>query len=336
MKNLAIIFFLALLVPVCPLNVFSHSAHKSGHDKKSVNKIPDASNYIHSAGHLPGITWVDDIHPIFVRNECGHCHTQGNEATVENLQEFALGIIDKNNPDNPYFSYHELVYSEGNEILQTGERFRDGQCCWPKDYPLDQQRRIWIGYPERSALLRKLDHDYYDWNSPPNNLHGGLKLLWGVPMPMWHPNEKNEGKESAFSENYKIVPFWKRIGNTKKFTLPPLIPSFDRMLIRYWIQNAIQLQSESGFEVLLKDKNNSALTNFTFYLVGNYTSPFRQEIADIIPLQTNNRGVEKITFPQESIVSYEWFIFKEKPGPKVKHHKILIEPGSVVNKTIIF
>jgi hypothetical protein len=118
-------------------------------------------------GELPGITWADDIHPIFVRNKCGHCHTRGKEVIAEGFEELALGIIDPEDENNAYYSYHELVYTEGPPQIQDGESLRDGQCCWPRDYPQEQQRRIWIGSPEQSVLMHKLEHDYYDRDRPP-------------------------------------------------------------------------------------------------------------------------------------------------------------------------
>lgn len=149
-------------------------------------KKDDAAPLQVKSGRLPGITWQDDIHPIFLRNRCGECHTRGKEAVVDRLKHFALGLIDPESPENPYFSYHELVYAEGQPLIMKGERLRDGQCCWPRNDPAHQQRRIWIGHPEKSALIRKLDRDYYDSNRPPRFLEEGLDLLWGMPMPMFH------------------------------------------------------------------------------------------------------------------------------------------------------
>ena len=56
-----------------------------------------------SQGRLPGVTWVDDIHPIFVKNKCEHCHTRGREAIAEGFKDFALGIIDPNDENNAYY-----------------------------------------------------------------------------------------------------------------------------------------------------------------------------------------------------------------------------------------
>ena len=97
------------------------------------------------SGWLPGITWADDIHPIFIRNKCGNCHTRGQEDVVEGLNQFSLGIIDLEDTVNPYFSYRELVYIQGAPLIMDGETLRDGQCCWPKGFPADRQRRIWLG-----------------------------------------------------------------------------------------------------------------------------------------------------------------------------------------------
>lgn len=93
---------------------------------------------------------------------------RGNEIIVDVLQEFALGMIYPKDLGNAYYSYHELVYAEGPPHIQKGETFRDGQCCWPKDYPPHKQRRIWLGHAERSVIVRKLEQDYYDWENHPD------------------------------------------------------------------------------------------------------------------------------------------------------------------------
>jgi len=334
MRILYIIFLFLLAVPAL---VYSHSEHKPDKSKEVLEQFSAVEeSYSVTAGNLPGITWVDDIHPIFIRNQCGHCHTREKEATVENLQEFALGIIDEKNPDNPFFSYHELIYLEGKPIFQQGETLRDGQCCWPKDYPIDQQRRIWLGHPERSVLLRKLDHDYYNWNSPPNTLQSGLKLLWGLPMPMWHPDKGQEYKSKSTIENYEIQPFWRRIGKTRKFTLPQPIPPIDRELIRHWIQNTLQIVSESNFRLTVEDASGKKMVDTKIYLVGNFTSHERHTISDIIMLTTNEKGQALLNFPEGSIVSATWYAFFEQPDAKKKHEKVHLVPGQTVDKTILF
>ncbi len=55
-----------------------------------------------SHGSLPGIAWAEDIHPILVRNKCGHCHTRGREAIAEGFEELALGMIDPEDESNAH------------------------------------------------------------------------------------------------------------------------------------------------------------------------------------------------------------------------------------------
>ncbi len=236
------------------------------------------------SGQLPGITWADDIHPIFIRNNCGNCHTRGQEDVVEGLNQFSLGIIDPENAANPYFSYREFVYTQGAPLIMDGETLRDGQCCWPKGFPADQQRRIWLGHPERSALLRKLERDYYNWNKPPRFFGEGLRLPWGLPMPLWQGGDPPEnhattvqedhhggqqeahmeiGENKSTSQNTQghghedsdySTSIWNRIalrsilwfggGRDQLMALPPRIPATDRAMLRYWITNSFQLQDD--------------------------------------------------------------------------------------------
>jgi hypothetical protein len=68
---------------------------------------------------------------MFLRNRCPECHTRTKEAVAEGFEDFTLGLIDPRDEENPYWSYHELVYAEGPPVLQQEEVLRDGQCCWP-------------------------------------------------------------------------------------------------------------------------------------------------------------------------------------------------------------
>ncbi len=217
---------------------------------------PETVPYIVSEGRLPGVTWQDDIHPLFFRNGCGACHSRGREATVEGLKAFALGLIDPKKPEDPYHSYHELVYAEGPGQIREGEILRDGQCCWPRNYPPHQQRRIWVGHAERSVIMRKLDRDYYDWNNPPRFLEEGLGLLWGLPMPWYHaPGEhqlmENHEYERRSFFRRALLHLWLWLGRSRErlHAPPPRIPVRDRDLLRYWINHALQVMDEdTGIE----------------------------------------------------------------------------------------
>ncbi len=61
--------------------------------------------------------------------------SRGYGIIADVLKEFALDMIDPEDPGNPYYSYHELVYAKGPPHIQEGQIPRDRQCCWPKDYP---------------------------------------------------------------------------------------------------------------------------------------------------------------------------------------------------------
>ncbi len=203
-----------------------------------------------------------------------------------------------------------MVYAEGSPQIQKGETLRDGQCCWPFKYPSDQQRRIWIGHAERSVIIHKLDRDYYDWKEPPRFLEEGLRLLWGMLMPMYekegehsedhesihdkgstndHANiekdiEHNEAKEADKNHEYEIRPFFKRIllhlslwlggSRGELYTLPPRIPTKDRDILRYWINHTMQVMEEgTGIEVQVFNSKGETVNDALLHLIGNYNSP---------------------------------------------------------------
>jgi hypothetical protein len=323
--------FMALLYTVRPpgLPVVSENEHHELSRKKP---------YAPTSGVLPGITWADDIHPIFVRNKCGHCHERGREVLAEGLEPYALGIIDPQNENNPYFSYHELVYSEGPPQIQEGETFRDGQCCWPLHYPEGHQRRIWIGHPERSALMHKLDHDYYDWRKPPRFFEEGLSLLWGPPMPMYHiEEEEHEGSETKL---FEIRPFHKRIlfhislwlggSRSELHRWPPRIPAGDRSILRNWIDNTVQIMEDvTGIEVLVSNKKMEPIQNAVVTFVGNYNSQERNEVGDQISLKTDKEGKALLLFPRHSVITDQWFVSSEKESFRAGYKRVFIEPGRI-------
>ena len=330
---------------------------------------PDASlgpEVLMDSGALPGITWVDDIHPIFVRNKCSKCHTRGQEDVVEGLDLFALGIIDPENPANPYYSYREFVYTEGPPHIMNGESLRDGQCCWPKFFPADQQRRIWFGHPERSALLRKLERDYYDWNKPPRYFGEGLRHLWGLPMPLWqeeseqgdhHANQQEgngEGEHDGSSgqtttghgheEAGYSTSIWKRMafrsllwyggGRDKLMTLPPRISARDRVMLRYWITNTIQLEdSETGIHLLVVHRDNQPVVDREIILIGNFTIPAQPEIQETFRIKTDQDGRAVLNFQVGSVVSRFWYAGLAGMN-RDEYEKIILEPGSVKRITM--
>lgn len=309
------------------------------------------------SGKLPGITWTDDIHPIFVRNKCGDCHTRGQEDSVEGLTEFALGMIDPDDAFNPFYSYHELVYREGKPYKITGETLRDGQCCWPKGFPADQQRRIWLGHPERSALLRKLERNYYDWNKPPRFLGEGLRLQWGLPMPLWQekndhskndapavPDDHHGGQQGTHEESvYSIslpgrmafrASLWFGMEHDKLMALPPRIPAQDIVMLRYWIANTIHLQNgESGINVRVVNQENLAVAGEEIIMVGNYKPPDQQEIKESFTMKTDEAGQASLSFKAASVVSKLWYVGLN--GDNIKDfEKIAIDQGIIKKITI--
>ncbi len=304
----------------------------------------DSAPLVLSHGNLPGITWVDDIHPIFIRNKCSHCHTRGKEAIAEGFEELALGIIDPDDEGNAFYSYHELVYAEGPPQFLKGETLRDGQCCWPRNYPPEKQRRIWIGHPERSVLMRKLEHDYYDWDKPPRFFEEGIDIEWGPPMPMYH--EKKRGKEYS-RRHYNIRPFYKRIflhlslwlggSRDELHQWPPRILESDRLLLRSWIYNAVQLMADrTGIEVQALDTTGNPVENATVKLVGNHTSIEKKEIDDQIVMTTDIEGKAVLLFPQYSVITSTWFVASEKDSHRAEYRPIRVEEGKIKKVSLQF
>ncbi len=287
-------------------------------------------------GELPGITWADDIHPIFTRNVCIKCHTRGEEAVAEGFEEFALGLVDPVDKRNAFWSYHELVYAEGPPEVQQGEINRDGQCCWPRDFPETQQRRIWTGHPERSAIMRKLDRDYYDWRNPPRFFEEALALPWGLPMPMYAKLPEDDNTGHVFY--YKIRPFYERIlvhlrlwtggGKDELRAWPPRIPASDRALLRYWINNSMQVTREgTGIEVEVFDASGAPIKDAAVRLVGNYNSSRRKAVSDLIAIETDASGIATISFPQDSVLTSVWYVSAEKDGITTRYIPIELKEG---------
>lgn len=321
--------------------------------KQQVETVAETPQVRIASGSLPGITWIDDIHPIFVRNGCRNCHTRGQEDVVEGLTEFALGMIDPNDASNPFYSYHELVYRKGKPYKITGETLRDGQCCWPKGFPADQQRRIWLGYPERSALLRKLGRDYYDWNKPPRFLGEGLRLQWGLPMSLWQEkNDHSTSDASAVMEHhhgaheesfYSIslpgqmafrASLWFGMGHDKLMALPPRIPTQDLVILRYWIANTLQLQNgETGINVRVVNQENLAVAGEEIILVGNYNIPDQQEIKESFTIRMDENGQAMLSFKSGSVISKFWYIGLN--GDNIKDFEKIAIDQRIVNKITI-
>ncbi len=317
--------------------------------------------YMIKEGKLPGVTWADDIHPIFIRNGCGACHTRGKEAIVEGLAEFALGVLDSRIPSNPYYSYHELVYPEGPPQIQEGEKLRDGQCCWPKNFTPKQQRRIWLGQAEQSAIIHKLDRDYYDWNKSPRFLEEGLRLLWGMPMPMYHEKEgHSEGVPGGMEHEeehrhdrgrkvhgsvkneheYEVRSFFKRVlfhitlwfgaNRDKLYALPPRIPTKDRALLRYWISNSLQLMEEgTAIEVQVFDEQGGPVKDSMVHLTGNFNSPERAQVMDVIHVETDVQGKAALRFPEWSVITSFWFVSAEVNGKRTGYRFLRVIPGRI-------
>jgi hypothetical protein len=297
--------------------------------------------YFVNKGNLPGITWADDVHTIFLRNKCGNCHTRGNEIIVDVLKEFALGVIDPEDTGNPYYSYHEMVYAEGLPQIQEGETLRDGQCCWPKDYPPHKQRRIWLGHAERSVIVRKLERDYYDWEKPPRFLEEGLGLLWGCPMPWYETGEHHQGAgneteihklkvRSIFDRTLLHLSLLVGKGQDELHTLPPQIPVRDRDVLRYWINHAFQvMKDETGIEVKVFDTKKRPIKDAVVHFVGNFSHGTRQQVSDQIPLKTDQNGRALLSFPRHSVITDFWFVAAEKNGLRTEYQPITVRSGEM-------
>jgi len=307
---------------------------------------PEENAYLLDAlaagGELPGVTWVDDIHPVFTRNVCIKYHTRGREAVAEGFEEFALGLIDPDNGQNAFWSYHELVYAEGPPQIQRGEAFRDGQCCWPHGMPPEQQRRIWPGHPERSAIVRKLDRDYYDWRKPPRFFEEGIGLSWGLPMPMYYGGREREPGGARY---FEIRPFYERIllhlslwmGGSKGelHAWPPRIPARDRALIRYWVTNSMQVMREgTGLEIEVSDPSGSPAGDAVVRLVGNYNSTDIMAVADEIAIRTDSDGVARMSFPRYSVITSVWHASAERGGSRSDYVAVVIHDGEATKVRI--
>ena len=321
----AILFLLLILVGfLFPGMAFSH-----GNEDMS-QLMPSAV----SANLLPGVTWTDDIHPIFIRNKCYNCHTRGKEDSVEGLSEFSLGLVDDKDPGNSYYSFHELVYTEGPPNIIDGEVLRDGQCCWPSGFSPDQQRRIWLGHPERSALLHKLDRDYYDWNKPPRYLEEGLRLSWGLPMPMWKIEDKDNAHESFTPSLWKEIVLRGMLligrGQDKIKVLENPIPASDRALIREWINNNVQLRTEgTAINIKLATEKGQPIAKREINLVGNFVLPSHTKIRETYIIKTDGRGLASLKLPVGSVVSLTWYIGIMAEHEEYRYQAINIVPGEI-------
>jgi hypothetical protein len=362
-----------IIIPLLFLSLFFvvlYSARPPGEPftfEKALRSSATLTQYL-SAGKLPGITWADDIHPIFIRNKCNKCHTKGEEATVEGLSEYSLGMIDPTDINNPYYSYHELVYAEGPPHIEEGEVLRDGQCCWPRKYPEEQQRRVWVGHPERSAILRKLEQDYFNWNKPPRFLEEGLRLLWGMPMPMFNSekdkhvaeyqpdtNQNKKGEQSSAMDkalhsgikehDYKTASFlrqsfirlalWFGYGQENLAALPPKIPAKDRAILRYWIMHTVQLITNgTGIEVMVLDEKGIPLQDATVKYIGNFNKPSRPEVNDIFSSRTDESGKTVLHFPKLSVVTSFWYVIAEHHGVQTELKLLRLEPGELLNISV--
>lgn len=333
------------------------------HSVSHPNAPPVEYPYMFAEGELPGVTWADDIHPIFMRNGCGTCHTRGEEDTVEGLTEFALGLIEPKAPSNPYYSFHELIYAEGPPQIQKGERLRDGQCCWPRGFAPKEQRRIWLGHAERSVVMHKLDRDYYDWNKPPRFLEEGLRLLWGPPMPWYavskghshnesedtgqkkehggthdekiddHENGKDEhGYEprSFFMRTLFHLSLWLGFNRDKLYTLPPKIPKKDNALLRYWISHAVQIIDDgTQIKVRVVDRQDRPLKDSIVHLIGNFNSPEKAKVTDVIDIKTGVQGEAVLPLTKWSVITSFFFVSAEKNGKTSEYKFLRVVPGRV-------
>ncbi|MEN8135475.1 MAG: hypothetical protein ABFS18_08070 [Thermodesulfobacteriota bacterium] len=334
------IFFLFLILAVLLSAVTAISDVENGAPPLEQSTVP--------ANMLPGVTWADDIHPIFIRNKCHNCHTRGKEDLVEGFLKFALGIVDANDPGNPYYSFHELVYTEGPPNIIEGEDLRDGQCCWPRDFKSDQQRRIWLGHPERSVLMRKLDRDYYDWNKPPRYLEEGLRLTWGLPMPLWTDEDKeneqttqeNTDDKSHGHESTHTPSLWREIilrvmllfdqGQDKLNVLEKPVPAVDRALLREWINNTVQLRTGgTAINIKLTSEKGRTTTGKKISLIGNFVVPSHTKIQETFIVETDDGGIASLKFPVGSVVSLAWYAGILDEHENYHYQAINITPGEI-------
>ena len=280
-----------------------------------------ASPYLVREGKLPGVTWADDIHPIFHTRVCKNCHMRGNTMYVDELREFEMGLIDPKDFENPFYSYHELVYAEGPHVKMQGEILRDGQCCWPYRYSEHKQRRIWIGHPERSALVHKIERDYYDWETPPRFVEEGLRLRfrWGLPMPWKRPADMPPGRNepikmrSYLTQGVLYIKAW--LGMLEPIDLPPRIGPHDIALIRYWVSNSFQPVTDgTAIRVRALNPKGKPVEGAVISFVGNFNTAGRREVRDTFDMKTGKDGIVLLSFPRLSVLTSFWFIKASKDG----------------------
>lgn len=335
-------FLIFIILTLIFINNPTNAAHGEEHEADVSEDLITSLElpYITEEGKLPGITWADDIHPIFIRNRCGECHTRNKEVYVDKLAEFALGIINPDDPSDPYYSYHELVYAEGPSQIREGEILRNGQCCWPSKNPPEDQRRIWIGHAGRSVLIRKVEGDYYDWNDPPRYLEEALSLKWGIPMPMFHlkEEEKSDGYKvrSILSRLIFKISLWFNRNKDELYELPRRIPVKDRTLLRYWINNSEQMKvDDTVIEVHAVNKKGSPVQDTVIQLFGNYNDPEQTQVRDIIELKTDEQGLASLSFPKWSVITSFWFVTGTSKNKKPEYKPIRVKSGEINRIKII-
>jgi hypothetical protein len=206
-------------------------------------------------------------------------------------------------------------------------------------------------------LLRKLERDYYDWNEPPRFIGEGLRLQWGLPMPLWqgindhsennapavpddhHGRQQGTHEESVYSISLLgrmafRASLWFGMEHAKLMALPPRIPAQDIVVLHYWIANMLHLQNgESGINVRVVNQENLTVAGKEIILVGNYNPPDRQEIKESFTMKTDEVGQASLRFKTASVVSKFWYVGLN--GDNIKDfEKIAVDQG-IVKKIII-
>jgi hypothetical protein len=155
----------------------------------------------------------------------------------------------------------------------------------------------------------------------------------------------DDGSEVQDQKQYDIRPFYQRLFFNLSLWLggsrdelhqwPPGIPKSERMLLRYWIDNAVQLMEEgTSIEVQTTGPDGKAVNDSAVRLTGNYNSIERKEVVDQLDIKTDTDGKAYLSFPKYSVITSTWFISAEKDGIKSDDQPLHIVSGRV-NKIVL-
>jgi hypothetical protein len=151
---------------------------------------------------------------------------------------------------------------------------------------------------------------------------------------------EDHGSEEKGQRQYDIRPFYKRIflnlslwlGGSRDVlrTWPQRIPGNDRLLLRFWINNSVQLMEKgTGIKVAVLNNKGNPISNAKVILVGDYNSPDKREVKDQLSLKTDTEGKVFLSFPELSVITSIWHLSAEKDGISTEYMSLIIQPGQM-------